>query len=83
VYNIVDDRPTSFSEMVTELAKVAGAPPPWTVPAWLLRIAAPYMARLFTLQVRLSNARAREDLGWTPTFPSYREGLRHTITQAA
>jgi len=76
VYDIVDDHPTSFSGMVTELANVTGAPPPWTVPAWLLRMAAPYVARLLTLQVRLSNARAREDLGWAPRFPSYREGLR-------
>jgi len=76
VYDIVDDHPTSFSGMVTELANVTGAPPPWTVPAWLLRMAAPYVARLLTLQVRLSNARAREDLGWAPMFPSYREGLR-------
>ena len=76
VFDIVDDHPTSFSGMVTELANVTGAPPPWTVPAWLLRMAAPYVARLLTLQVRLSNARAREDLGWAPMFPSYREGLR-------
>ena len=76
VYDIVDDHPTSFSGMVTELANVTGAPPPWTVPAWLLRMAAPYVARLLTVQVGLSNARAREDLGWAPMFPSYREGLR-------
>ena len=83
VYDIVDDHPASFSEMATELAAVAGAPEPRTVPEWLLRIAAPYMARLFMMQVRLSNARAREDLGWAPMFPSYREGLRQTITKAA
>jgi hypothetical protein len=39
VYDIVDDRPTSFSEMVTELASVAGAPTPRTLPAWVLRLA--------------------------------------------
>jgi nucleoside-diphosphate-sugar epimerase len=79
VYDIVDDHPTSFSDMVTELANIAGAPTPLTVPAWLLRIVTPYMARLFSLQLRLSNAKARQDLGWAPMFPSYREGLRQTI----
>jgi 2-alkyl-3-oxoalkanoate reductase len=83
VYDIVDDHPVSFSEMVTELASVAGAPPPLTVPTWLIRIASPYLARLFTVQLRLSNAKARLDLGWTPKYPSYREGLRQTIARAA
>lgn len=83
VYDIVDDDPTSFSEMVTELARVAGAPPPRTVPAWLVRLAAPYMAKMFTLQVPVSNAKARQELGWAPMYSSYREGLRQTIARAA
>jgi nucleoside-diphosphate-sugar epimerase len=83
VYDIVDDQPTSFSAMVTEIAGVAGAPRPFTVPAWLPRLVSPYMSRLFTLQLPLSNARARRELGWAPMFPSYREGLRHTIAHAA
>jgi nucleoside-diphosphate-sugar epimerase len=83
VYNIVDDHPVSFSQVVTELANVAGAPSPWTVPAWLVRMATPYMARLFTIRLSLSNAQARQDLGWTPKFPSYREGLHQTIARPA
>jgi nucleoside-diphosphate-sugar epimerase len=83
VYDIVDDRPASFSEMVTELADVVGARPPFTVSPWLVRLASPYMARIFSLQLILSNAAARRDLGWAPTFPSYREGLRQTIARAA
>jgi 2-alkyl-3-oxoalkanoate reductase len=79
VYDIVDDRPASFSEIVTELADVAGARPPLTVSPWLVRLAAPYMARIFSLQLPLSNVAARRDLGWAPIFPSYREGLRQTI----
>ena len=69
--------------MVTELAKVVGTHPPLAVPAWLLRIARPYMARLFTLRVPLSNAKARQELGWAPMYPSYREGLRQTLAIAA
>ena len=41
------------------------------------------MARIFSLQLPLSNAAARRELGWAPRFPSYREGLRQTIAQAA
>jgi nucleoside-diphosphate-sugar epimerase len=83
VYDIVDDRPASFSEIVTELAVVARARPPLTVSPWLVRLAAPYMARIFSLRLPLSNAAARRELGWAPRFPSYREGLRQTIAQAA
>jgi nucleoside-diphosphate-sugar epimerase len=83
VYDIVDDRPASFSEIVTELAVVARARPPLTVSPWLVRLAAPYMARIFSLQLPLSNAAARRELGWAPRFPSYRVGLRQTIAQAA
>jgi nucleoside-diphosphate-sugar epimerase len=83
VYNIVDDRPTSFSEMVGGIAEVVGAPRPFTVPAWVVRLAVPYMARLISMRLSLSNASARRDLGWAPRFPSYREGLRLTIPRAA
>jgi len=83
VYDIVDDRPASFSEMVTEMAVAAGARPPLTVSPWLVRLATPYMARLLMLSVPLSNAAAKRDLHWVPMFPSYREGLRQTIAQAA
>jgi nucleoside-diphosphate-sugar epimerase len=79
VYEIVDDHPSSFSEMIEGMADIVGAPRPFTVPAWLPRLFAPYMARLLAIRLPLSNARARRDLGWTPQFPSYREGLRQTI----
>lgn len=83
VYDIVDDHPASFSEVVQALADVAGAPRPFSVPSWLPRLVAPYMARLLTLDLPLSNARAREELGWQPAYPSVREGLRQTLRDAA
>jgi nucleoside-diphosphate-sugar epimerase len=83
VYDIVDDHPTSFSEMVQALAEIAGAPRPFTVPAWLPRLLMPYMARLLTIQLPLSNLPARAELDWRPMYPSYREGLRQTLQHAA
>ena len=77
VYDIVDDRPASFSDVVAELAAIAGARPPFSVPPWVMRVAAPYLSRMFELRMPLSNRDARRELDWAPRFPSYREGLRY------
>ena len=82
-YDIVDDEPASFSEIVRALAEAAGAPRPLAVPMWLPRLIAPYMARMIALQLPLSNAKARAELGWRPLFPTIREGLAQTARQAA
>jgi nucleoside-diphosphate-sugar epimerase len=82
-YDLVDDQPESFSEIVHTLADAAGAPRPLAVPLWLPRLVAPFMARMIALQVPLSNARARAELGWRPSFPTIRDGLRQTLRHAA
>jgi nucleoside-diphosphate-sugar epimerase len=83
VYDIVDDRPVSFSEIAEALAAAAGAPRPLAVPAWLLRLAMPFMAAMVSLRVPLSNELAGRDLGWRPAFPTIQEGLAHTVRRAA
>jgi nucleoside-diphosphate-sugar epimerase len=83
LYDIVDDRPASFSEIVESLAAAAGAPRPFAVPAWLPRLLMPYMARMIELRLPLSNAKARAELGWRPAFPTIREGLAQTLRRAA
>jgi nucleoside-diphosphate-sugar epimerase len=83
VYDIVDDRPASFSEIVQTLAAAAGAPRPFAVPAWVPRLMMPYMARMISLRMPLSNDQARADLGWRPAYPTIREGLAQTLGRAA
>ena len=83
IYDIVDDRPVSFSEIVAALASAAGAPRPIAIPAWLLRLAMPYMAGMIGLRAPLSNAKATRDLGWRPAFPTIDEGLAQTLHRAA
>ena len=82
-YDIVDDRCVSLTEIVETLAEYYGAPAPWRVPAWLLRLVAPYLRRVTSMRVPLSNAMAKADLGWRPTYPTIRDGLAAMAARAA
>lgn len=75
-YNIVDDTPATFAELTTAIAVQTESPKPLRLPGGLLRTVAPYGgAVLSRVSMRVSNARARVELGWAPRYPSYREGL--------
>ncbi|HVL55539.1 MAG TPA: NAD(P)H-binding protein [Burkholderiaceae bacterium] len=60
--NVVDDRPVTWREVFEFVARSYGAPAP-----------APGGSRRLP-SFRVSNARAKRDLGWMPTFPDYRTG---------
>jgi nucleoside-diphosphate-sugar epimerase len=62
VLNIVDDRPVSYRELFEYVAELNGASPP--------AAGGPALLASF----RVTNARARRDLGWAPAFPDYRAG---------
>jgi 2-alkyl-3-oxoalkanoate reductase len=76
-YNVVDDEPAPVSEWVPALADALGARPPRRVPAWIARpLAGSYGVMTMTRAQGASNALARRELGWTPRYPSWREGFR-------
>jgi 2-alkyl-3-oxoalkanoate reductase len=76
VYNIVDDEPAPASEWMPALARALGAKSPRRVPAWLAGLIAGRDAVLGATQSRgASNAKAKRELGWTPRYPSWREGF--------
>lgn len=83
VYDIVDDRAISISEAVRLLADYTGAPAPRAVPAWLIKLMMPYRARMLSMRLPLSNAKARAELGWRPKFPTFRDGLSKSFSRAA
>lgn len=74
-YNVVDDEPVTLRAFLTELAAATGTPAPYSVPRWLSAIAAPYLTIALTTVLRASNAKAKDELGWTPSVPTYREGI--------
>jgi nucleoside-diphosphate-sugar epimerase len=73
-YNIVDDEPVRWPDYLDTLAAELGARRPRRVPAWLLR-AIPYLHTLMTTSMRVSNTKARTELGWVPAVPTYRDGI--------
>jgi nucleoside-diphosphate-sugar epimerase len=83
IYDIVDDQPVSMTDIVRELATRARAPRPLTVPSWIPRLLSPYMARVTSVRLPVSNAKARAELGWRPLYPTMRDGLARTMTNAA
>ena len=77
VYNIVDDEPAPVADWLPELARAVGARPPRHVPVWLGRVAAGDVGVSMMTRIRgTSNAKAKRELGWSPRYPSYREGFR-------
>jgi len=82
-YDIVDDRPLSITEVVETIAEYTGAMRPFKVPAWIPRLFAPYMARMASVRLVLSNTKAKTELGWRPEFATVRDGMARMLRQAA
>lgn len=83
VYDIVDDRAVSLAEIANTIAEYTESSVPRRLPAWILRLLTPYMARLISRRIPLSNERAKAELGWRPTYPTIREGLAPLARHAA
>ncbi|KAB2388656.1 NAD-dependent epimerase/dehydratase family protein [Actinomadura montaniterrae] len=77
VYNIVDDDPAPVAQWLPELAAMLGAKKPMRVPRFIGRLAAGPAGVVLMTELRgASNAKAKRELGWTPSHPSWRQGLR-------
>jgi nucleoside-diphosphate-sugar epimerase len=76
IYNIVDDEPAPAREWLPVLAQALGAKPPRHFPTWLARLMAGEAAVVMGTDGRgASNAKAKRELGWTPRYPSWRNGF--------
>jgi len=82
-YDIVDDEAVSMTTIVRSIADYTGSRPPHSVPAWLPRLIAPYLSRVTSVRMPLSNARAKTELEWRPAYPTLRDGLVQMFGRAA
>jgi len=74
IYNLCDDEPAPNTDVVAYAAGLLGmeAPPEVALAHAQLSQAA---LRFYAESKRVSNARAKAELGWRPRYPTYREGL--------
>jgi nucleoside-diphosphate-sugar epimerase len=77
VYNVADDEPAPLREWLPVYAEALGAKPPRHVPVWLARLVAGRAVADQAVALRgASNAKAKRELGWQPSYPSWRDGFR-------
>ena len=75
-FHVVDNEPASPAAFLQGLADRLDAPDPGRVPGWLAKhLADPDAVRLLTNPMPTSNDRFTARTGWSPTYPTYREGL--------
>lgn len=80
LWHVTDDEPTTLAEMLKEFARRLGAPAPRRVPLWLARLFVwRGVVEFYTRSTRTSNRLFREETGWAPRFPSFREGLGEVV----
>jgi nucleoside-diphosphate-sugar epimerase len=84
LYHVVDDEPIRYFDFVALTAEALGVGRPRRIPAWLARIAAgrdPVTA--VVRSARSLNHRIKAELGWTPRYPTAREGVPDAIARLA
>jgi nucleoside-diphosphate-sugar epimerase len=74
IYNLCDDEPCANSEVIAYAAQLLGLPIPPEVSLAEADLS-PAAMRFYAESKRVSNARAKAELGWRPAYPTYREGL--------
>jgi nucleoside-diphosphate-sugar epimerase len=75
VYNITDDEPAPMRDWLPALAAALGAKPPRHFPGWVGSLLMGESMSMLSQARGASNAKAGKELGWTPRYPSYREGF--------
>ena len=82
IYHVADDEPIAFYDFMTLTSEALGVGHPRRVPVVLAQLAAGRAAvAAVTRSARSSNAKIKAELGWSPRFPTAREGIADAIAQ--
>ncbi|MBW4630962.1 MAG: NAD-dependent epimerase/dehydratase family protein [Iphinoe sp. HA4291-MV1] len=84
VFNVVDGTQVSFADFIDHFAFTLGRKRPGHIPMWLtplalLLVIKPQQVELLELSTTVKNDLIRQQLGWSPRYANYREGLEQTV----
>jgi nucleoside-diphosphate-sugar epimerase len=80
IWHVVDDERVTLAGLLRHLARVLGAPQPPQIPTWRARLLlGGHVLESLTTSANTSNAKIRRELGWTPAFPTYRDGIADMV----
>jgi nucleoside-diphosphate-sugar epimerase len=80
IYNVVDDEPMRRRAFSDALAEVLGVGSPRLLPAWLTYVTGS-LGDVLGRSQRISNRKLRAECGWSPRYPSMREGCRAVVRE--
>ncbi|TCO19621.1 nucleoside-diphosphate-sugar epimerase [Kribbella steppae] len=81
--NVVDDEPAQVREWLPVLAHLLGAPPPTHILPPMARLAFGSWGVAFLTELRgADNSNAKRVLGWSPKYPSWRQGFEADLAHA-
>ncbi len=82
IFNVCDDAPCSPGTVIAYACELLGLPVPTPMSIEQAELSA--MGRSFYADnKRVSNEKLKDQLGWSPAFPTYREGLAALLPEVA
>ena len=73
-YNVIENEPTTRREYLDAFSEAFGLRRLRPMPKWLTKLTAGSGAEAVIRSQRVSNKKLRDATGWSPRYPSVREG---------
>jgi nucleoside-diphosphate-sugar epimerase len=82
VYHCADDEPVTYYDFMKLTADALELGPPRRIPAWVARLAAgKHVIEAVVRSARSDNSRLKDELGWSPRYPSAAVGVPDAVAR--
>jgi len=79
---ITDDTPVSQKDFNNYMAELMNKKRPKHIPAFIIRLAlGKDFMEIVKMNCKVTNQKAKKNLGWQPKYPSYKDGLKVTLEE--